>query len=243
VDSDPDMLKLERRHYNAAREVLEDSSFLDRIERFNFPLTAILDPIIRSILCTGLFHTIFKPFFPGLTPQNSGRCFKAYNEIDPEDQAQRVVMRNNFYQNYTKLLRRPLSLLDHIDGCMCAPHTDINRCIEEIFNVIKAFTGTGMDILTRGKYESDATKIFERAFQLQIKAKMEYARYGYDIFASGVGDAFAAFQGEAIQGLPEMDPRVIWLCVGLGMKANRYNLPEAVCVKAPVICDNWDPIC
>jgi len=68
-------------------------------------------------------------------------------------------------------------------------------------------------------------------------------KYDYDIFSSNGGDGFAAFLGEAIQGLSEMAPRVVCLRVGLGMKAYRYALPEAVCVKELVICNNWDPTC
>jgi hypothetical protein len=108
---------------------------------------------------------------------------------------------------------------------------------------LDAFAGTKVDTSTRVKHEQAAIKIFERAVHLQRKAKTEYMKYDYDIFSLDVGDEFEAYQGEATRGLPEMAPRVVWLCVGLGMEAYRDGLRQAVCVKALVICNNWDPIC
>lgn len=93
------------------------------------------------------------------------------------------------------------------------------------------------------KYERHAIKIFERAVHLQTKVKTEYLKYDYDIFSSDVGDKYDAYQGEAMQGFPEMAPRVVWLCVGLGMEAYRLALRQDMCVKASVICNNWDPMC
>jgi hypothetical protein len=112
----------------------------------------------------------------------------------------------------------------------------------KILNAINAFTGTSTDASARVKYERDTIQIFERAVHLQTKAKTEYMKYDYDIFSSDAGEEFEAYQGEAIQGLPEMTPRVVWLCVGLGMEAYRLTLRQAVCVKASLICNNWDPM-
>jgi hypothetical protein len=240
MDSDPDMLKLERQHYNAAREVLEDSWFLDRIERFNFPLTVILDPIICSILSTTLFQSIFGPFFPGFSPEQNDAYFDSYDKIDSKDRAKRALMRVSVYK--TALEEFPY-VFDNREGRVCPLHTDAKRCMEKIFNVVNAFTGTEEDILTRTKYECDAIKIFELAFRLQTKAQMENESYDSAIFTEDVGGVFEAFHGEAIQGLSEIVPREVWLCVGLGMMTGRYDLPEAVYVKASVICDNWDPMC
>jgi hypothetical protein len=160
-----------------------------------------------------------------------------------EDKKQDAIRRSAWY--YVVSGEIPYAC-DHKEGRVCALHTDAKRCMETILNVVKAFTGTQVDILARVKYESNAVEIFERAVQLQTKVKSAFEECDYDIFTSDVGAGCKPFWGyEAIQGLSEMAPRVIWLCVSLGMKAYpySYNPPATVCVKALVICDNWDPMC
>ncbi|KAG8816704.1 hypothetical protein FRC17_000214 [Serendipita sp. 399] len=238
--------------------------FLDKSEKMkgNLPLTPmdIIDPIILYMLCRNIYHSVFMPFAPGLTIEDSTILQDIHSKMRQTESQERKARWRTITYKLAMGMQKEGAVQRFIED-------EVGAFVRSVYDVLNTLNRTGESKPPTDLHKA-AGAIFRAAMKLQEKAKTEYVSFDYQVsfykrelqrvkaVVDGkeqtvpklMGHHFEAELMEISQGNNSSDPKAVWMTVGLGMiawkgvrKAGGMDEEIRTVVKAKVICDNWDP--